>query len=113
HDPTQLNRQGPDYGPQYRSAIFYADDTQKRIAESYIAQLDKAKTFGRPIVTKVDPLPAFYPAEDYHQDYATNHPNQPYIVINDWPKVENLELLFPQIYRDEPVLVMASSPPRG
>jgi peptide-methionine (S)-S-oxide reductase len=105
HDPTELNRQGPDVGTQYRSAIFYQDDTQLRVAESYVAQLDKTGTFKRPIVTKLDALSAFYPAEDYHQDYATRHPNQPYIVLNDRPKVENLKRLFPDIYRETPVLV--------
>jgi peptide-methionine (S)-S-oxide reductase len=107
HDPTELNRQGPDVGTQYRSVIFYQDDTQRRVAESYIAQLDKTGTFKRPIVTKLDPLVAFYPAEDYHQDYATKHPNQSYIVSNDRPKVENLKRLFPDIYRETPVLVTA------
>jgi len=85
HDPTQLNRQGPDQGTQYRSSIFYRTDEQKRIAEAYIAQLDKAGVFQRPIVTQVVPLKAFYPAEAYHQDYASLHPNNPYIVYNDAP----------------------------
>ena len=107
HNPTELNRQGPDVGTQYRSAIFYQDDAQRRVAESYIAQLDQTGVFRRPIVTKLDPLAAFYPAEDYHQDYATRHPNQPYIVFNDRPKVENLKRLFPDIYRETPVLVTA------
>ena len=98
HDPTQLNRQGPDEGTQYRSSIFYSNDEQKRIAEAYIAQLDQAKIFSRPIVTKVVPLQAFYPAEAYHQNYATLHPNQPYIVFNDAPKVENLRQQFPDLY---------------
>jgi len=98
HDPTQLNRQGPDEGTQYRSSIFYGNDEQKRIAESYISQLDKAKVFPRPIVTKVVPLQAFYPAEAYHQNYATQHPNQPYIVYNDAPKVEHLRQQFPDLY---------------
>src|SRR5688572_11993530 len=83
HDPTQLNRQGPDRGTQYRSAIFYADDTQKKIAQAYIAQLDKASVFSRPIVTRVDPLRGFFRAEDYHQDYLLTNPTQPYIVIHD------------------------------
>jgi methionine-S-sulfoxide reductase len=86
HDPTQLNRQGPDEGTQYRSSIFYANDEQKRIAQAYIAQLDKAGVFPRPIVTQVVPLQAFYPAEAYHQNYAALHPNQPYIVFNDAPE---------------------------
>ena len=98
HDPTQLNRQGPDSGTQYRSIIFYGNDEQKRIAEAYIAQLDKARVFPRPIVTQVVPLKAFYPAEAYHQDYATNHPNNPYIVYNDAPKVAHLHQEFPELY---------------
>jgi len=98
HDPTQLNRQGPDEGTQYRSSIFYSNDEQKRIAEAYIAQLDQAKIFSRAIVTKVVPLQAFYPAEAYHQNYATLHPNQPYIVFNDAPKVEHLRQEFPDLY---------------
>ena len=98
HDPTQLNRQGPDEGTQYRSAIFYANDEQKRIAQAYIAQLDQAKVFPGPIVTQVAPLQAFYPAEAYHQNYAALHPNQPYIVFNDAPKVAHLRQLFPDLY---------------
>jgi peptide-methionine (S)-S-oxide reductase len=98
HDPTELNRQGPDAGTQYRSSIFYNDDEQKHIAEAYIAQLDKAKTYPRPIVTQVVPLKAFYPAEAYHQDYATLHPDNPYIVYNDAPKVAHLKQQFPQLY---------------
>jgi peptide-methionine (S)-S-oxide reductase len=98
HDPTQLNRQGPDTGTQYRSSIFYASDEQKRIAEAYIAQLEKAKVFPRPIVTQVAALKAFYPAEAYHQDYAAHHPNNPYIVVNDAPKVANLRQHFPDLY---------------
>jgi peptide-methionine (S)-S-oxide reductase len=90
HDPTQLNRQGPDTGRQYRSAIFYADDEQKRVAESYIDQLNKAHVFDRPIVTEVVPLEAFYQAETYHQDYAARNPLNPYIVINAQPKVRKL-----------------------
>jgi len=98
HDPTQWNRQGPDEGTQYRSAIFYANDEQKRIAEAYIAQLDQAKVFSRPIVTQVVTLQAFYPAEAYHQNYAALHPNQPYIVFNDAPKVAHLRQVFPDFY---------------
>ena len=98
HDPTQLNRQGPDTGSQYRSSIFYNSDKQKRIAEAYIAQLDKAKVFPRPIVTQVVPLKAFYPAEAYHQDYAVRHPDNPYIVYNDAPKVAHLRQQFPDLY---------------
>jgi len=111
HNPTELNRQGPDTGTQYRSAIFYADDEQKRIAEAYIVQLDKAQLFSRPIVTKLEALSGFYPAEDYHQDFAVLHPSYPYIVFNDLPKVDNLKRLFADIYRDTPVTVMASSKP--
>jgi peptide-methionine (S)-S-oxide reductase len=98
HDPTQLNRQGPDEGTQYRSSIFYSNDEQKRIAEAYIAQLDNAKVFARPIVTRVVPLQAFYPAEAYHQNYAALHPNQPYIMFNDAPKVDHLRQEFPNLY---------------
>src|ERR1700758_1658345 len=98
HDPTQLNRQGPDEGSQYRSAIFYSSDQQKKIAEAYIAQLDHAKIFSRPIVTQVVPLQAFYPAEAYHQNYAALHPNQPYILFNDAPKVAHLRQEFPDLY---------------
>jgi peptide-methionine (S)-S-oxide reductase len=98
HDPTQLNRQGPDDGTQYRSVIFYRNDEQKKIAQAYIAQLDKAKVFPRAIVTQVVPLQAFYPAEAYHQDYATRHPDQPYIVYNDAPKVAHLKQQFPELY---------------
>jgi peptide-methionine (S)-S-oxide reductase len=99
HDPTELNRQGPDTGTQYRSVIFYANDEQKHIAESYIAQLEKAKSFSNPIVTQVVPLKAFYKAEDYHQDYATLHPDNPYIAINDAPKVEHLRQQLPELYK--------------
>lgn len=105
HDPTQLNRQGPDVGPQYRSAIFYANADQKRVAEAYIKQLDGVKSFKSPIVTRIDALEAFYPAEAYHQDYATLHPNQPYIVFHDLPKIASLKRLMPDVYRDKPMLV--------
>jgi peptide-methionine (S)-S-oxide reductase len=98
HDPTQLNRQGPDEGSQYRSVIFYSNDEQKRIAEAYVAQLGSAKVFPRPIVTQVVALKGFYPAETYHQNYATNHPNDPYIVYNDAPKVAHLRQQFPELY---------------
>jgi peptide-methionine (S)-S-oxide reductase len=104
HDPTQLNRQGPDVGSQYRSSVFYADDTQKHIAEAYIAQLDQAHLFARPIVTRVDPLRGFYPAEGYHQDYLINNPTNPYIVVNDLPKIANFRKTFPELYRGQPVL---------
>ncbi len=98
HDPTELNRQGPDEGTQYRSSIFYSNDEQKHIAEAYIAQLDKAKVFSRPIVTQVVPLKAFYEAEGYHQNYATNHPDDLYIRYNDAPKVAQLRQQFPDLY---------------
>jgi peptide-methionine (S)-S-oxide reductase len=111
HNPTELNYQGPDSGTQYRSAIFFANDEQKQIASAYIAQLDKAKAFGEPIVTKLEPLTGFYPAEDYHQDFAVTHPNYPYIVFNDAPKVENLKRLFTGVYRATPVTVLASNKP--
>lgn len=107
HDPTELNRQGPDAGTQYRSAIFYADETQKHIAEAYIKQLDQSHAYHKPIVTKVDPLKGFYPAEDYHQDYMVHNPTAPYIAFNDIPKVENFRHTFPDLYRDQPVLVTA------
>lgn len=98
HDPTELNRQGPDEGTQYRSVIFYNGDEQKRIAEAYIAQLDAAKVFKHRIVTQVVPFQAFYAAEAYHQNYATLHPNNPYIAFNDAPKVEHLRKEFPDMY---------------
>lgn len=98
HDPTELNRQGPDAGSQYRSVIFYADPEQKRIAEAYIAQLDAAKFFPQPIVTQVVPLKAFYAAEAYHQNYLQRHPDSPYIVINDLPKLQRLRAQFPDFY---------------
>jgi peptide-methionine (S)-S-oxide reductase len=107
HDPTELNRQGPDTGTQYRSSIFYADDSQRRIAESYIAQLDKAKAFPQPIVTRVDPLKGFYEAEGYHQDFYLKNPAYPYIVINDLPKIRNLKQLYPDYYQDRPITVGA------
>lgn len=111
HNPTELDYQGPDRGPSYRSAIFYGSDEQKRVADAYIAQLDKAHVFPSPIVTKLEPLAGFYPAEDYHQDFLVLHPTYPYIVINDLPKVGNLKRMFPDQYRDMPVTVMASSKP--
>jgi peptide-methionine (S)-S-oxide reductase len=105
HDPTQLDRQGPDSGTQYRSAIFTTNDEQKKVTDAYIAQLNAAKVYGKPIVTKVGPLQGFYPAEDYHQDYLTLHPTQPYIAYNDLPKVENLKKLFAANYTEKPTLV--------
>jgi len=109
HNPTELNKQGPDVGTQYRSNIFYTDETQKKIATAYIAQLDKAKSFGQKIVTRVDPLKAFYPAEDYHQDFLIKNPKQPYIVKFDIPKVQNFKTTFPVLYRGEPVMVKKSN----
>jgi peptide-methionine (S)-S-oxide reductase len=102
HDPTQLNRQGPDVGTQYRSVIFYANDEQKRVAEATIGQLTQSKVYSRPIVTQVVPLEAFYPAEAYHQDYAIVHPTEPYIVYNDLPKVDHLRAKLPELYREYP-----------
>jgi peptide-methionine (S)-S-oxide reductase len=104
HDPTQLNRQGPDVGSQYRSAVFYADDAQKRIAEAYISQLDKSHAFSRPLVTRVDSLQGFYAAEDFHQDYLLHNPHVPYIAMFDIPKVENFKRMFPELYSERPVL---------
>jgi peptide-methionine (S)-S-oxide reductase len=108
HDPTQLNRQGPDSGTQYRSAIFTTSDEQKKVTDAYIAQLNAAKVYGKPIVTKVGPLQAFYAAEGYHQDYLTLHPNQPYIAYNDIPKVENLKKIFAENYIEKPTLVSSA-----
>jgi peptide-methionine (S)-S-oxide reductase len=109
HDPTQLNRQGPDRGPQYRSAIFPENEAQAKIATAYIAQLDQARAFDKPIVTKIEKDKPFFPAEAYHQDYMTRNPGQPYIVINDLPKVASLKKLFADRYRAEPALVSAAS----
>ena len=107
HDPTQLNRQGPDRGTQYRSAVFFTDASQKAATERHIAQLDAARVFPAKIVTQVVPLAAFYAAEDYHQDYATRHPDSGYIATFDLPKIANLKTMFPDWYRTQPVLVMA------
>ena len=98
HNPTELNHQGADEGTQYRSAIFYATPQQKKMAEEYIAQLEKQKVFSAPIVTKLEPLKAFYPAEEYHQDYLKQHPDNPYIIINDHPKIDHLAKEFPELY---------------
>lgn len=100
HNPTELNKQGPDWGSQYRSSIFYSNEGQKKIAEAYIAQLDSAKVFSQKIVTVVVPLKEFYPAEEYHQDYVKHHPNNPYIMINDLPKLSSLKKQFPELYRE-------------
>jgi peptide-methionine (S)-S-oxide reductase len=109
HDPTELNYQGPDMGTQYRSAIFPGSVEQSKIAQAYIEQLKAAKVFSNDIVTTIEEGKTFYPAEDYHQDYLTLHPNQPYIVINDQPKIRDLERLYPERWRAEPVLVMAGA----
>jgi peptide-methionine (S)-S-oxide reductase len=101
HDPTELNHQGADEGTQYRSVVFYTDADQKRVTEAYVAQLGRAKVFPDRIVTQIVPLPAFYPAEDYHQNYATRHPDNPYIVMNDAPKVAHLRQMFPDLYRGQ------------
>jgi len=98
HDPTELNRQGPDEGTQYRSVIFFANEDQRKIAQAYIDQLNRAKVFSRPIVTELTAFQAFYPAESYHQDYAERHPNEPYIAINDLPKLEHLKQMLPELY---------------
>jgi peptide-methionine (S)-S-oxide reductase len=111
HNPTELNYQGPDEGTQYRSAIFFATDEQKRIAADYIAELNKAHVFGEPIVTKLEPFTGFYPAEEYHQDFLVVHPTYPYIAYNDMPKVQDLKRLFADYYREAPVTVMASNRP--
>ena len=108
HDPTQLNRQGPDSGTQYRSAIFYSSESQKSVAQAYISQLNRAHAFSREIVTRIDPLKGFFPAENYHQDFLINNPRYPYIVANDLPKIENLKRIFPNQYRDQAVLVSRS-----
>lgn len=109
-DPTELNYQGPDHGTQYRSVIWYTTDAQKQTAQAYIEQLTKAKTYRNPIVTEVQAAKPFYPAEAYHQDYATLHPDDGYIVVNDAPKVVNLKRLFPTLYREQPVLVGSTQP---
>ena len=100
HDPTQLNKQGPDWGTQYRSAIFYSTPDQKKIADAYITQLDAARIYSQKIVTQVVPFKDFFPAENYHQDYAKHHPDNPYIAINDLPKLSALHKQFPQLYRE-------------
>jgi len=105
HDPTELNRQGPDTGTQYRSTVFPADAEQARVARAYIEQLNRANTFGKRLATTVEPLKTFYPAEAYHQDYLTLNPREPYIMINDLPKVANLKKMFPAVYQEKPVLV--------
>jgi len=108
HDPTQLNRQGPDVGSQYRSTVFATSPAQEDVATRYLGQLSRSGAYARPIVTTIETGKAFYPAEDYHQDYLTLHPREPYIVYNDLPKIEHLKTMFPALYRDAPVLVRAS-----
>ena len=107
HNPTQLNFQGPDHGTQYRSTLFVENDAQKKVAEDYIAQLDKAGVYSAPIVTTIEPMEAFYTAEDYHQDFLTLNPTYPYIVYNDLPKIVDLKTIFPDLYKEDPVLVGA------
>ena len=109
HDPTQLNRQGPDEGPSYRSEIFFTTPEQEKVARAYIAQLTKARSYGSPIVTKLEPLKGFYPAEGYHQDYLIHHPESLYIQVNDLPKIAHLRALYPTLYRERPVMVTARS----
>lgn len=113
HDPTQLNRQGPDTGTQYRSAIFVADQIQAKVAREYIAQLAATGAFRAPIVTKLEKLTGFYPAEAYHQDYLVRHPDDPYIAFNDIPKVDALRTLYPALWRDHPALTRAAAAPRA
>jgi len=108
HDPTELNRQGPDSGPSYRSEIFFASPTQEKIARAYVAQLGAAHVFSDPIVTKIEKLNGFYAAEDYHQDYLIHNPTQPYIVYNDLPKIDALKRVFPTMYRDKPVMLAST-----
>jgi peptide-methionine (S)-S-oxide reductase len=112
HDPTEINRQGPDVGTQYRSAIFPANQEQARAAEAYIAQLNQARVFPSAIATRIEPSREFYPAEAYHQDYLTRNPTNRYIAVNDLPKIEDLKRLFPELYRAAPVLVAASQRPK-
>ncbi len=112
HDPTELNRQGPDFGTQYRSAIFPTNVEQADVAKAYIAQLDQTHVFKKAIVTRIEPDRAFYPAENYHQDFLTRNPRYPYIAINDLPKIEDLKRLWPDVYRAVPVLVAAASSSR-
>ena len=110
HDPTELNRQGPDEGTQYRSAIFPATPEQARVAQAYIAQINAQHAFRNALATRIEAKQAFYPAEDYHQDFLTLNPKYPYIVVNDLPKIDDLKRLFPDLYRTEPVLVSSARP---
>ncbi len=109
HDPTQLNRQGPDSGTQYRSAIFAANDMQRKIAQAYVGQIDKSKIFSKPLVTRIENFHGFYPAEAYHQNFLTRNPGYPYIVVNDLPKIDDLKRLFPALYGAQPVLTKVAS----
>jgi peptide-methionine (S)-S-oxide reductase len=108
HDPTELNRQGPDEGPQYRSDIFVADQEQEKVARAYIGQLARIHAFGAPIVTRVDRFTGFYPAEAYHQDYLIHNPDSPYIVFNDLPKIAHLKTAYPELYNEKPVMLAAA-----
>lgn len=108
HDPTELNRQGPDSGPSYRSEIFFTNPMQEKVAKAYVEQLNKAKVFDGPIVTKIEPMKGFYPAEDYHQDFLIHNPTYPYIVRNDLPKIAALKKVFPEYYRADPVMLTGS-----
>ncbi len=110
HDPTQLNRQGPDEGRQYRSAVFVSDPEQERTARAYLRQLAEAKSFPAPLATHIEPLAAFYPAEPYHQDYLLENPRAPYVVFNDLPKIDNLKRLFPALYRETPARTREKTP---
>ncbi len=105
HDPTELNRQGPDSGPSYRSEIFFSTPAQEKVAKAYVAQLNQAKVFGSPIVTKIEPMKGFYPAEGYHQDFLIHNPTYPYIVRNDMPKIDALKKVYPEVYRETPVML--------
>ncbi|HEY0514567.1 MAG TPA: peptide-methionine (S)-S-oxide reductase MsrA [Thermoanaerobaculia bacterium] len=107
HDPTELDRQGPDSGPSYRSEIFFDSPAQERVARAYVAQLDKAKVFSKPIATRIERLKEFYPAEDYHQDFLIHNPTYPYIVVNDLPKIAALKRVYPELYRETPVSLNA------
>lgn len=109
HDPTQLNRQGPDSGTQYRSAIFAANDMQRKIAQAYVGQIDKSKIFSKPLATRIENFHGFYPAEAYHQNFLTRNPGYPYIVVNDLPKIDDLKRLFPNLYGAQPVLTKVAS----
>jgi peptide-methionine (S)-S-oxide reductase len=109
HNPTELNYQGPDHGNQYRSAVFPVNPDQRSVAQAYIAQLDKAHVFSEPVVTRVEDFKGFYPAESYHQNYLVLHPDSPYIVFNDLPKVKDLQRMFPDLYRNDPVLLKTSA----